>query len=75
MLPTGTRSSIESPVAPCFSAPRPGRATAAGLVAALHTKGGQIAQVWIRDENDVASRPAVPTVGAALRDVLFAAEV
>jgi hypothetical protein len=49
--------------------------TAAGLVAALHTKGGQIAQVWIRDENDVASRPTVAAVGATLGDVLLTAEV
>ena len=45
------------------------------LVAPLHTKRGQIAQVWVRDENDVASRPAVATVGATLRDVLLTAEV
>ena len=49
--------------------------TAAGLVAPLHTKGGQIAQVRIRDENDVASRPAVATVWATFRDVLLPAEV
>jgi hypothetical protein len=49
--------------------------TTAGLVTPLHPKGRQIAEIRIRDENDIASRPAVATVGATLGDVLLAAEV
>ena len=49
--------------------------TAACLVAALHTKRGQIAQIRVRDENDVASRSAVATVRATLGDVLLTTEV
>ena len=46
-----------------------------GLVAPLDTKRRQIAQIGVRDQDDVASGPAVATVGATLRDVLLTAEV
>ena len=49
--------------------------TAACPVPSLHTKSRQIAQIRVRDQNDVASRSAVATVGAALGDVLLTAKV
>ena len=51
------------------------RLTAACLVAPLHAERGQIAQIRIGDQNDVASGPAVATIGAALGDVLLTTEV
>src|ERR1700730_15550505 len=51
------------------------RFTAARLVASLHTKGGQIAQIGVRYQYDVPSGPTVATIGPALGDVLLTTEV
>ena len=51
------------------------RLTAARLEALLRAKRGQIAQVRVRDEDDVAARPAVTAVRSALRHVLLTTEV
>src|SRR5207253_1579794 len=46
-----------------------------GLEPAAGAIGGEIAQVGIGDEDDVAPGAAVTTVGTTLRDVLLTAEV
>jgi hypothetical protein len=51
------------------------RLAAACLVASLDTKRRQIAQIGVREQDDVASRSAIATVGTTLRNVLLTAEV
>jgi hypothetical protein len=49
--------------------------TAAGLVAPHGAERREIAQVGVRNQDDVASWPPVATVGPSLRNVLLPAEV
>jgi hypothetical protein len=56
--------------------PRPAAAgaAAAGAETLVRAEGGQVAQVRVGDEDDVAAGPAVAAVGAALRHVLLPPE-
>ena len=73
-VPTGTRSSTVSPVAPCFSAPRPGSPLPA-LKRRFGPKGGEVTKVGVGDEDDVSPGTAVATIGPTFRDVLLTPEM
>jgi hypothetical protein len=53
----------------------PARLTATRLEALLRAKRGQIPQVRVRYQDDVAARPAVTAVRPAPRHMLFTTEV
>ena len=72
-VPTGTRNSTSSPLAPCFPEPRPGPPRPA-TYRRPGAKRREVAQVRIGDEHDVTARAAVTPVGAATRYVLLAPE-
>ncbi len=51
------------------------RLAGAGLEVAPSSKRRQIAKVWVCDQDDVAARATVPTIGPTLGHVLLTAEV
>ena len=72
-MPTGTASSTVSPSAPCLRAPRPGSPRPA-LNVVFARNDGEVAEIGVGDEHDVAAAAAVAAVGPALRHVLLAPE-
>ena len=51
------------------------RLAASRLEAPFGAKGGEIAEIGVGSQNDIAARAAVTTVGSTLRDMLLAAEM
>ena len=72
-VPTGTASSRPSPRRPCLARALAVRAPLRPEVRRL-AEAGQVAQVAVGDQDDIAAVAAVTAVGAALGHVLLAPE-